>query len=196
MYKPHQGKRTGGWKGGNAFGQKKPWERGFGDRDGARPTLYEATCSECGNACQVPFRPIPGRDVFCSNCFKKDGDMPPRKLGGMDSRRFTPDEKRMFKAVCDKCKNECEVPFRPTGAKPIYCRPCLTGADAPEKRNADQFADQFKMLNAKLDAILKALTPAIPTSAPTEKIEMKALKTSKKATKTQTTVKTSKKKKA
>lgn len=198
MYKPNQGNRPGGWKGGNKFGQKKPWERGFNDRDGARPTLYEATCSECGNACQVPFRPSAGRDVFCSNCFKKDGDLGPRKFGGpdsrMDSRRFSPDEKRMFKAVCDKCKAECEVPFRPNGSKPVYCRPCLTGASAPAGRTADQYADQFKTLNAKLDAILKALHPTAAPAAMEQTVPAKEKKAAKTAVKAKSAAKKGKKK--
>lgn len=32
--------------------------------------------------------------------------------------------KEMFKAVCAECKRECEVPFKPSGARPVYCREC------------------------------------------------------------------------
>jgi len=31
----------------------------------------------------------------------------------------------MHKAVCDECHNSCEVPFRPSGDKPIYCNDCF-----------------------------------------------------------------------
>ncbi|MDO8639662.1 MAG: hypothetical protein Q7R53_01935 [bacterium] len=31
----------------------------------------------------------------------------------------------MHKAVCDDCKKECEVPFRPTQGKPIFCSNCF-----------------------------------------------------------------------
>ncbi|MFH1078206.1 MAG: CxxC-x17-CxxC domain-containing protein [Patescibacteria group bacterium] len=164
MYKPHQSNRSGGWKGGNkSFGQSKPWERGSGDRDGARPALFEATCSQCGNACEVPFKPLPGRDVFCRNCFKKDGDAEPRRFESGADRRFpSSDEKRMYSAVCATCKSACEVPSRPTGLKPIYCRACMNGGTGGgEKRTTDQYADQFKNINFKLDAILKALSPKV-----------------------------------
>ena len=31
----------------------------------------------------------------------------------------------MHRAVCSKCGRDCEVPFRPTGDKPIYCNDCF-----------------------------------------------------------------------
>jgi CxxC-x17-CxxC domain-containing protein len=34
--------------------------------------MYDAICAECGQHCQVPFRPKPGRDIFCSDCFGRD----------------------------------------------------------------------------------------------------------------------------
>ncbi|MBU0906665.1 MAG: DNA-directed RNA polymerase [Nanoarchaeota archaeon] len=43
--------------------------------------------------------------------------------GGFGGRRdFGPRE--MHKAVCDECKKECEVPFKPTEGKPVYCKEC------------------------------------------------------------------------
>jgi len=34
--------------------------------------------------------------------------------------------REMHKAVCDECKKECEVPFKPTEGKPVYCRECYS----------------------------------------------------------------------
>ncbi len=45
---------------------------------------------------------------------------------GRDSRNrsnFGPRE--MHKAVCAECNSECEVPFKPTEGKPVYCRECF-----------------------------------------------------------------------
>ena len=43
--------------------------------------------------------------------------------GGFGGRRnFGPRE--MHKATCDECKKECEVPFKPTEGKPVYCKEC------------------------------------------------------------------------
>ncbi|MDH5793571.1 DNA-directed RNA polymerase [Candidatus Bathyarchaeota archaeon CG_4_8_14_3_um_filter_42_8] len=29
-----------------------------------------------------------------------------------------------YKAVCAECGKECEVPFKPDGSRPVYCREC------------------------------------------------------------------------
>ena len=44
-----------------------------------------------------------------------------RESGGF-RRNFGPRE--MHKVVCDECKQECEVPFKPSKDKPVYCRDC------------------------------------------------------------------------
>ncbi|TAN32975.1 hypothetical protein EPN28_03155 [Patescibacteria group bacterium] len=31
----------------------------------------------------------------------------------------------MFQAVCSKCGNNCEVPFKPTGDRPVFCSNCF-----------------------------------------------------------------------
>lgn len=43
----------------------------FGPRE-----MHKAVCSECGQECEVPFKPAEGRPVFCKDCFmkKKGGD--------------------------------------------------------------------------------------------------------------------------
>lgn len=46
--------------------------------------------------------------------------------GGFGRRSF--DESRepreMHKAVCSDCKQDCEVPFKPTEGKSVYCKEC------------------------------------------------------------------------
>ena len=42
-------------------------------------SLYPATCSECGKETQVPFRPTPGKPVFCRDCFQKRGAKAPAR---------------------------------------------------------------------------------------------------------------------
>ena len=32
--------------------------------------------------------------------------------------------REMHKATCAECKKECEVPFKPSGDKPVYCKEC------------------------------------------------------------------------
>ncbi len=176
--------------GGNS--NKKYSERSFGNksfgggRDSGRPAMmHKATCDDCGNVCEVPFKPTSGKPIFCSNCFKNNNggansgrferrdngrDNERRSFGGKDSPRPA-----MHPAVCDDCGDDCEVPFKPTGDKPIYCKRCF-GKDnfkdsnrspRPEMKSVapshGPTKEQFEMLNTKLDKILKLLTPAVTT---------------------------------
>ena len=33
--------------------------------------------------------------------------------------------REMHSAVCSDCGKECEVPFKPTEGRPVYCRDCF-----------------------------------------------------------------------
>ncbi|PIV69088.1 MAG: hypothetical protein COS08_05405, partial [Euryarchaeota archaeon CG01_land_8_20_14_3_00_38_12] len=37
-------------------------------------------------------------------------------------RRFDSQPREMHKATCADCGKECEVPFEPSGDRPVYCR--------------------------------------------------------------------------
>ncbi|HME51598.1 MAG TPA: CxxC-x17-CxxC domain-containing protein [Candidatus Lokiarchaeia archaeon] len=39
--------------------------------------------------------------------------------------------REMFPAVCDDCKKETEVPFKPTQGKPVYCSECFQNHKKP-----------------------------------------------------------------
>lgn len=58
----------------------------------------------------------------------------------------------MHKAICDNCGKECQVPFRPTSGKPIFCSNCFG-----EKKNSGPNKEQFEQINSKLDKILNML---------------------------------------
>ncbi len=38
--------------------------------------------------------------------------------------------REMHQATCADCNKECEVPFKPSGDRPVYCKQCFS------KRNA------------------------------------------------------------
>jgi CxxC-x17-CxxC domain-containing protein len=44
--------------------------RGQG-RDFGPKEMHKATCSECGEECEVPFKPTEGKPVYCRECFRK-----------------------------------------------------------------------------------------------------------------------------
>lgn len=109
---------------------------GSGDRDRG---MHRTTCAQCGNACEVPFRPVDGRPVYCSDCFrsKKDGG-----FGGGD--KFTP---RNF-----------------SSPKPAF-RPEYGGGSG--KGSDNELKKQLEMLNAKMDRLIKVME-AIGNPGPTE----------------------------
>jgi len=46
------------------------------------------------------------------------------RRGGSGSG-FDRGPREMHKAVCSDCGKECEVPFKPTEGKPVFCRECF-----------------------------------------------------------------------
>lgn len=116
-----------------------------------------------------PRRDFGGRDSGRSGFGDRGGgfDRGGNRGGGM---------REMFKAVCSNCGKDCQVPFRPTGSKPVYCSDCFekqgggnrenTFQDrAPrrdnfERRNESQPQNnaQIEAISRKLDKILDLLT--------------------------------------
>ncbi len=114
--KPSFGGKPGGFRGGDDRG-------GFGGRPPVQ--LFKATCAECGNSCEVPFRPSGEKPVYCNNCFTGNKD----RDGG---RSF---EKRDFKP---------RDSFAPASS-------------APDKR-IDEIKKQLDVMQAKINDILQMLT--------------------------------------
>lgn len=116
----------------------------------------------------------------------------PKKFGGNSGAWGRGDDRddrpQMHPATCDSCHKECEVPFKPNGRKPVFCRDCFRGnEDGGSERGNDRFerprferserprfdkpayvstpragsddvAKQLKQLNRKLDQILEILS--------------------------------------
>jgi len=74
----------------------------------------------------------------------------------------------MHNVVCDSCGKDCEVPFKPTKGKPIYCDECF---DNNKENNSNQFSKEFEILNKKLDRILKMLDPEFIDEGDQEELE-------------------------
>ena len=45
--------------------------------------------------------------------------------GGFGGSRGSFGPREMHKAVCSDCKQDCEVPFKPTEGKPVFCKECF-----------------------------------------------------------------------
>lgn len=100
--------------------------------------------------------------------------------------RFNRERSEMFSATCANCGKQCEVPFRPTGNKPVLCRECFQNSRSSDSRrfeergfdrprfdrdnnqNRPNYQVQFDELNAKVDKILSLLTPKHIENTPLE----------------------------
>jgi len=89
------------------------------------------------------------------------GDRGGRSGGAFERRGYSDRGRRgpveMHRAVCDNCRKNCEVPFRPTSGKPIFCNDCFRKGENFESKSPDQYKKEFNIINEKLDKILEAL---------------------------------------
>jgi CxxC-x17-CxxC domain-containing protein len=60
---------SGGYSAGGAY-SSGGYSSGYGNRDRGPRQMFTATCSNCGNEAQLPFRPTNGKPVYCSDCFR------------------------------------------------------------------------------------------------------------------------------
>ncbi|MCB9248694.1 MAG: hypothetical protein H6613_09185 [Ignavibacteriales bacterium] len=112
-----------------------------GSRDSGRPSMHQATCSNCGKDCEVPFKPTSGKPIFCSNCFDKSQNDGPKKYGKERSdRKFKSDDSR--KRSFDYSNSS---------------------ADNKGKEN-DQLKKEIGILNKKVDKILEILSEVLSTN--------------------------------
>lgn len=70
----------------------------------------------------------------------------------------------LFDVTCESCGKATQVPFKPTGGKPVYCRDCFNAGpktersgDRPARRGSDRGPDELAEINRKLDRIMRAL---------------------------------------
>ncbi len=87
------------------------------------------TCRDCGNEfvfssseqdffAEKGFTNEPGRCPQCRAAHKQ------QNRGGGYGRINRP-QQEMHDAVCATCGIETQVPFRPSGDRPVYCRDCF-----------------------------------------------------------------------
>jgi len=128
----NRGGNRGGYGGGNRGGYG-------GGRDSGPREMHQATCDECGNSCEVPFRPSGNKPVYCSNCFETKG--------GGDSR-----DSRGSRGAGQR---------GPRGG---------SGGGFEKKDDTNKkLLEQVSWLNSKLDRVLKVLETGVKTDAPKKK---------------------------
>jgi CxxC-x17-CxxC domain-containing protein len=50
----------------------------------------------------------------------------------------------MFDAICAQCNKDCQVPFRPNGQRPVYCRDCFGSANSSGPSRDSRDSREFK----------------------------------------------------
>ena len=93
------------------------------------------TCVDCGQ----PFTFTASEQQFyadrqfseprrCSSCrsARKASRGDYGSSGGGGGRSYSSGPREMFTATCSSCGREAQVPFRPSGAKPVYCSDCFS----------------------------------------------------------------------
>lgn len=60
-------------QGGGNTKSFSPRDITFDSGDSYEKKMFSATCKECGERCEVPFKPVAGKTVLCDNCFQSAG---------------------------------------------------------------------------------------------------------------------------
>lgn len=156
--KPSYGGGGRGGFGGNSGGGSRGGFGGPRRDEGGEREMHTATCAECRQECQVPFRPNGTKPVYCSNCFKRD-EAP--RYGGSENNGVS--ERPRF----DRGDRE----ERPRFDKPAFAP---TRAPAPAASvDLSQFKVQLDIIHSKLDRILKLVSPTVVIEPVVEAVEEK-----------------------
>ncbi len=114
------------------------------------------------------------------NDFKRNDRFGGKRSGGVFGKRefnrpagggFSRPQGPSYQAVCAQCGKTCEVPFRPDGQRPIYCRECFRGTQdsaAPSRedtRPAYQSAPRWRA-PVPMPATAPTMRPAPQTPDP------------------------------
>jgi CxxC-x17-CxxC domain-containing protein len=78
-----------------------------------------------------------------SNKFEKRGN----RSGGSRDSGF-----ELHEVTCDKCGRKCDVPFKPTNNKPVYCRTCFRQNDSTDSKGGFERFDQKGRGNDRFDS--------------------------------------------
>jgi len=86
-------------------------------RSGAKPNNRSRDRGESPSKRRFPSRSKGGKSDYRSSS----------RSGRYDDRKRGSDKEpiEFHAAVCAKCKKETQVPFKPTGVKPVFCRECF-----------------------------------------------------------------------
>jgi CxxC-x17-CxxC domain-containing protein len=163
-----------GFKGGGfrSAGRGNFKSGGFRNDDRGERSMHYAVCSDCGRDCEVPFRPMQGKPVYCNDCFRnhKDDERSERSESGYGRpERFE-----------QRGSSNRFGGFRERDAN----------RGGNEKRGGDDVKKQLEALNFKMDKLIKLLSVDKVAPQPVveeKKKDKKKVKLAKPETKTKET---------
>ncbi|MDO7785633.1 zinc-ribbon domain containing protein [Desulforamulus aquiferis] len=84
-------------------------------------------CRDCGAEFLFSARE---QEFFAEKGFQNDPSRCPscraaRKQRTQGNEGYRPAQRQLYEAVCDDCGVTTQVPFQPSGTKPVYCRECF-----------------------------------------------------------------------
>ncbi|MFA5991493.1 MAG: CxxC-x17-CxxC domain-containing protein [Candidatus Doudnabacteria bacterium] len=134
------GNRGGGFRGHGGGGRPSFPKKSWGDD---RPRdMHQATCSECGKPCEVPFKPTGEKPVYCNACFSS------KRAEGGDSRGPRKD----FGDRGDR---------KPFGGRPSY--QSTPRPTTPPSGN-DDLKRQMSEISGKLDRLINSMEKLVGPS--------------------------------
>jgi len=88
------------------------------------------TCRDCGE--EFVFS-VSEQEFFAEKGFTNDPSRCPQCRAARKNRNNRPNDnsggfrqnRQMHPAVCSNCGKDTEVPFKPSGERPVYCRDCF-----------------------------------------------------------------------
>jgi len=151
--KDKNGKKDGAFRneGGNRRKKRFDSDTGFGERSKFREESFEdysKNRTERGSG---------GRSDRRGSFGGRRGDR-----GDRDNNRGS--RLSMTRVICDSCGESCEVPFKPSSDKPVYCSDCFSSRGGKDGGSSDRRGDsgrdvkrELDIINEKLDKIMKIL---------------------------------------
>ena len=139
----------------NSGFNKRDSGRNF-NRDSQRPTMHSAICDSCKKTCEVPFKPVGNKPIYCSSCFSKQS-------GSRENRFNNRDRKPRFE--------------RGGSRENRFNKPRFENRDNNKSSQShEEILKGIKALNYKLDELFKFLPKTTPTKKPKAKVKKKVAK--------------------
>jgi len=140
-----------------------------------------------------------GRGGFNKGGYDRGAPRDDGGFRGAPKRDFSARPIEMHQATCARCNKACEVPFRPNGRKPVFCKDCFASNRPDAASNTHAFSrtndatrpprhtegaaprtndlgPQVEAINTKLDMLVR-MVKALENTSATKKEEAQAVET-------------------